>query len=216
MIDKAVTERKPLTNKDTISGILTTQQNNNLDMSDVEDNSHSSSNEADENEEVEERKKTEEKKKTMKMPKGFRKWIQSLQGRIQEEDVSRIELDLEEMKKLVRRNRGVLFAKGLLTVEQGGGRRGQQGWRIMLAGKVLQNANEKSSLMFLVKGSKDEGVGVHVFGNWEEGKDEGGAVVAFKRRGGKQDGENVERVEMARKAAKQLAADVFQVVLAKM
>ena len=128
MINKAVTERKPLTNKDTISGILTTQQNNNLDMSDVEDNSHSSSNEADENEEVEERKKTEEKKKTMKMPKGFRKWIQSLQGRIQEEDVSRIELDLEEMKKLVFSLPRVSSLLNRVVVE-GGNKAGGSCWQ---------------------------------------------------------------------------------------
>ena len=64
--------------------------------------------------------------------------------------------------------------------------------------------------MFLVKGSKDEGVGVHVFGNWEEDKDEGGAVVAFKRRGGKQDGENVERVKRRARRRRQRSARRWQ------
>ena len=93
---------------------------------------------------------------------------------------------------------------------------GNTGWKIMWAGKVLQNANEKAPLMFLPKGNKDdEGVKVHVCGNWEEDKDKKGNVVAFKRRAGKQKGGNVEVVEMERKKAKELATEIFQLVAAK-
>ena len=180
-------------------------------MSDIEDSSHSSSpSSSDENEDIEETKKPEKKKMTMNMPKGFRGWLKSLQGRLEKSEVSRVDEGLEEMKKLVRRNRGLLFARDLIVGQD------IKGWKIMWAGKVLQNANEKASLMFLPKGNKDdEGVKVHVCGNWEEGKDEKGNVVAFKRRAGKQKGGNVEVVEMERKKARELAAEIFQLVVAK-
>ena len=120
-------------------------------MSDIEDSSHSSSpSSTDKNENVEETKKAEKKKMTMNMPKGFRGWLNGLQGRLEKSEVSRVDEGLEEMKKLVRRNRGLLFARDL-TVGQG-----NTGWKIMWAGKVLQNANEKAPPMFLPKGNKDD------------------------------------------------------------
>ena len=162
----------------------------------------------DENEEVEENKRRERKK--MNMPKGFKCWLKGLQGRLEKAEVSRVDEGLEEMKKLVRGTRGILFARDLTV-----GQAGKGGWR---AGKVLQNADEKASLMFLPRGNKDdEGVKVHIFGNWEEGKDKKGNVVAFKRRAGKQNqkGGNVEVVEIERKTAKELADEIFQLVAAK-
>jgi len=181
-------------------------------MSDVDDGSHSSCSNSDENEEVEETKKP--KRTTMNMPKGFRSWLKGLKEKLEKSEVSRVDVGLEEMKKLVRGNRGLLFARNLEV-----GQDGKKGWRIMWAGKVLQNANENTSLMFLPKGKEDdEGVKVHVYGNWEdEGKEkENGNVVAFKRRAGKQKAGNVELVEMVRKTAKEIAADVFQLVSTKM
>merc|ERR1712242_212476 len=128
-----------LLDKQTLSkSILTTSS----DMSDVEDGSHSSCSNSDENEEVEETKKP--KRTTMNMPKGFRGWLRGLQEKIQESEVSRVDVGLEEIKKLVRGNRGLLFARDLDV-----GQDGKKGLRIMWAGKVLQNANEKASLMFL-------------------------------------------------------------------
>ena len=180
-------------------------------MSDVEDGSHSSCSNSDENEEVEETKKP--KRTTMNMPKGFRGWLRGLQERVEKSEVSKVDLGLEEMKKLVRGNRGLLFARNLEV-----GQDGKKGWRIMWAGKVLQNANENASLMFLPKGKEDEGMKVHVYGNWEDegNKEKNGNVVAFKRRAGKQKAGNVELVEMVRKTAKEIAADVFQIVSTKM
>ena len=184
-------------------------------MGDVEDSSHSSSlSSTDENEEVEEEtKKAERRKKmTMNMPKGFRGWLRGLQGRLEKSEVSRVDSGLEEMKKLVRANRGLLFAKDITGVDQNG----KEGWKIMWAGKVLQIADEKASLIFLPKGNKEEEeVKVYVCGNWEEGDEKKGNVVAFKRRTGKQKGGNVEVVEMVRKRAKEIAADVFQLVATK-
>ena len=181
-------------------------------MADTEDSSHSSSSSStDENEEVEEKKRPERKKMTMNMPKGFRGWLKGLQGRLTKSEVSRVDEGLEEMKKLVRGNKGLLFARDLNVGQVG------KGWKIMWARKVLQNADEKASLMFLPKVNKnDEGVKVHVCGNWEEGKDKKGNVVAFKRAAGApQKGGNAEVVEMERKTAKKLAAEIFQLVAAK-
>merc|ERR1712032_1699750 len=118
------------------------------------------------------------KKTTMNMPKGFRGWLKGLKEKLEKSEVSRVEVGLEEMKKLVRGNRGLLFAKDFDV-----GQDGKKGWRIMWAGKVLQNANENASLMFLPKGKEDEN----------------GNVVAFKRRAVKQKAGNVELVEMVRK-----------------
>ena len=180
-------------------------------MSDVEDGSHSSCSNSDENEEVEETKKP--KRTTMNMPKGFRGWLKGLKEKLEKSEVSRVDFGLEEMKKLARGNRGLLFARNLEV-----GQDGKKGWRIMWAGKVLQNSNENASLMFLPKGKEDEGMKVHVYGNWEDegNKEKNGNVVAFKRRAGKQKAGNVELVEMVRKTAKEIAADVFQLVSTKM
>ena len=205
-------QRNLLTNKHTVVSILTKAAA--TDMGDVEDSSHSSSaSSADENEEVEEAKKAERRKKMMmNMPKGFRGWLRGLQGRLEKSEVSRVDSGLEEMKTLVRKNRGLLFARDLTGVDQND----KEGWKIMWAGKVLQIADEKASLIFLPKGNKEEEeVKVYVCGNWEEGNEKTGNIVAFKRRAGKQKAGNVEVVEMVRKRAKEIAVDVFQLVAAK-
>merc|ERR1711981_59096 len=74
------------------------------------------------------------KKRTMNMPKGFRGWLRGLQEKLEKSEVSRVDSGLEEMKKLVRANRGLLFAKDITGVDQNG----KEGWKIMWAGKVLQ------------------------------------------------------------------------------
>ena len=120
----------------------------------------------------------------IRMPEEYKVQVKELERRLaeQERGVSGCVLSKEEMIAVVKKQSGILFARGIAVAGENS-EAGENVWRIMEAKRVLEIANgDEVALLFIpTKRDENEVVETQMTGNWKE--TEGPTIVAFKRRG---------------------------------
>ena len=149
--------------------------------------------------------------KMLTLPRDYSEWLLVLKEKVEEAEVKRLkeEEGLEKIKELVDNKQGILFSRG---VDVGPGVKGR---RILPWGRVLNNSDEKSALMFVEK--HKDCVKVHISGNW--GITDGQPLVmSFKGRRDPKNPTTPEKnlVTFTRKLGRESAVELFNLLAHKM